>query len=165
MGSLLSVIVRQTTSRHVVLRPCASLDRGDDRKASRSKKKSAVRRAANVPLRGIAPSRWSDLIDLPLKKQVHYLLPHACRAEKPDNMRTASGSKKTAVRRAANVPLRGIAPSRWSDLIDLPLKTTSALLTTSRMSGEQPDDMRTASSPRSDIAPLSGGFVKAKPRE
>ena len=63
-------------------------------KARGGKKNTAVRRAANVPLRGIAPSRWSGLIDLPLKKQVHYLLPHACRAEKPDNMRTASGKER-----------------------------------------------------------------------
>ena len=63
-------------------------------KARGSKKNTAVRRAANVPLRGIAPSRWSGLIDLPLKKQVHYLLPHACRAEKPDNMRKLQQPKE-----------------------------------------------------------------------
>jgi len=89
MGSLLSVIVRQTTSRHVVLRPCAGLDRGDDRKASGSKK----------------------------------------------NRRQASGKRAAARYRA--LPLVGL--DRFTT------KKTSALLTTSRMSGEQPDDMRTAS--------------------
>ena len=64
-------------------------------------KKTAVRRAANVPLRGIAPSRWSDLIDLPLKKQVHYLLPHACRANSPTICARPAGAKK--IRRQAQL--------------------------------------------------------------
>ena len=37
--------------------------------------------------------------------------------------------------------------------------------TTSRLLRVQPDDRRNSSRSRSDIAPLSGGFVKAKPRE
>ena len=134
----------------------------------------------NVPLRGVAPSRWSGLIEIhkPRKRRPpYYLTPvgHPCPTtgsggDKADwqlalckvlrEAKRLHGQIRTATDRngrygrstcrssatshippsrasgGGNVPLRGVAPSRWSGLIEIhkPRKRRYTQ-TTSRLSG------------------------------